>query len=167
MFCLCLPAFYPHLASLFLWYCSSVDVNWITQPYRREHRPDSKVHGTNMGPTWVLSAPDGPHVGPMNLAIRAELLQPSPKERSHHVQELEADTISHLRSLIVRSCTIVRFCIQMLVSICHLAGSRQQCCRDACQISEQLENPSHRYRALETLRDLKTFYAILHRPLNI
>ena len=30
---------------------------------------DSKVHGANMGPTWVLSAPDGPHVGPMNLAI--------------------------------------------------------------------------------------------------
>ena len=24
-----------------------------------------------MGPTWVLSAPGGPHVGPMNLAIRA------------------------------------------------------------------------------------------------
>ena len=33
--------------------------------------PDSKVHGANMGPTWVLSAPDGPHVGHMNLAIRA------------------------------------------------------------------------------------------------
>ena len=32
--------------------------------------PDSKVHGTNMGPTWVLSAPGGNHVGPMNLAIR-------------------------------------------------------------------------------------------------
>ena len=32
--------------------------------------PDSKVHGAKMGPTWVLSAPDGPHVGPMNLAIR-------------------------------------------------------------------------------------------------
>ena len=32
--------------------------------------PDSKIHGPNMGPTWVLSAPDGPHVGPMNLAIR-------------------------------------------------------------------------------------------------
>ena len=31
---------------------------------------DSKVHGANMGPTWVLSAPDGPRVGPMNLAIR-------------------------------------------------------------------------------------------------
>ena len=32
--------------------------------------PDSKLHGANMGPTWVLSAPDGPHVGPMNLAMR-------------------------------------------------------------------------------------------------
>ena len=32
--------------------------------------PDSKVHGANMGPIWVLSTPDGPHVGPMNLAIR-------------------------------------------------------------------------------------------------
>ena len=31
--------------------------------------PDSNVHGANIGPTWVLSAPDGPHVGPMNLAI--------------------------------------------------------------------------------------------------
>ena len=31
---------------------------------------DSKVHWANMGPTWVLSAPAGPHVGPMNLAIR-------------------------------------------------------------------------------------------------
>ena len=32
--------------------------------------PDSKVHGANMGPIWLLSAPDGPHVGPRNLAIR-------------------------------------------------------------------------------------------------
>ena len=32
--------------------------------------PDNKVYGTNMGPTWVLLAPDGPHVGPMRLAIR-------------------------------------------------------------------------------------------------
>ena len=31
---------------------------------------DSNVRGANMGPTWVLSAPDGPHVGPMNLAIK-------------------------------------------------------------------------------------------------
>ena len=32
--------------------------------------PESKVQGANMGPTWVLSSPDGPHVGPMNFAIR-------------------------------------------------------------------------------------------------
>ena len=36
---------------------------------------DSKMHGANMGPTWVLSAPDGPHIGPMNLAIRDECPQ--------------------------------------------------------------------------------------------
>ena len=30
---------------------------------------DSKVHGSNMGLTWVMSAPDGPHVGPMDLTI--------------------------------------------------------------------------------------------------
>ena len=32
--------------------------------------PGSKVNRANMGPTEVLSTPDGLHVGPMNLAIR-------------------------------------------------------------------------------------------------
>ena len=36
---------------------------------RHQQDPDNKVHGANMGPTWVLLAPDGPHVSPMNLAI--------------------------------------------------------------------------------------------------
>ena len=31
---------------------------------------DSQVREANMGPTWVLLAPDGPHVGPMNFVIR-------------------------------------------------------------------------------------------------
>ena len=35
--------------------------------------PDSKVHGANMGPTWVLSAPDEPHVGPTNFGISVHL----------------------------------------------------------------------------------------------
>ena len=35
----------------------------------RDNSPDNKVYGANMGPTWVLSAPGGPHVGPMNFAI--------------------------------------------------------------------------------------------------
>ena len=36
---------------------------------RSMHSPDSRVHGANIGPTCVLSAPDGPLVGPTNLAI--------------------------------------------------------------------------------------------------
>ena len=32
--------------------------------------PDSKVPMAIMGPTWVLSAPGGPHICPINLAIR-------------------------------------------------------------------------------------------------
>ena len=35
-----------------------------------QHKTTQVVHGANMGPTWVLSAHDGPHVGPMNLATR-------------------------------------------------------------------------------------------------
>ena len=42
----------------------------ISQNWHSAGTPDSKVHGANMLPTWFLSAPDGPHVGPMNLAIR-------------------------------------------------------------------------------------------------
>ena len=44
--------------------------HWIRYRLATKHIADSKVHGANMGPTLVLSAPDGPHVGPMNLAIR-------------------------------------------------------------------------------------------------
>ena len=40
-----------------------------------EYIPDSKVHVANMGTNWVLSAPDGPHVGPMNLAIRVTYVE--------------------------------------------------------------------------------------------
>ena len=43
-----------------------------------ESFPDSKVHGANIGPTWVLSAPDGPHVVPTNLAIRVSYVMTSP-----------------------------------------------------------------------------------------
>ena len=49
-------------------------MGWQTSKHLRRRRdPDSKVHGANMGPTWVLSAPDGPHVGPMNLAMNLAL----------------------------------------------------------------------------------------------
>ena len=41
--------------------------------------PDSKVHGDNMGPTWVLSSPGGPHVGAMDplLSYTANTMRPS------------------------------------------------------------------------------------------
>ena len=44
---------------------------WHRKPYDMYTHPDSKFHGANMGPSWVLSARDGAHVGPMNLVIRA------------------------------------------------------------------------------------------------
>ena len=46
---------------------------WIFIFIAKISYPDSKVHGANTGPTWALSAPDGPHVGPMNLAIRVHM----------------------------------------------------------------------------------------------
>ena len=39
------------------------------------------------GPSWVLSAPDGPHVGPMNVAIRATL------QWEYHMLHLHSHTI--------------------------------------------------------------------------
>ena len=38
--------------------------------------PDNKDHEDNMGPTWILSAPGGPHISPMNLAIRDHAAPP-------------------------------------------------------------------------------------------
>ena len=53
-------------------YLTVFDVNEL-------HSQDSKVDGANMGPSWVFSVPDGPHVGPMNFARRACL------HRSHQL----------------------------------------------------------------------------------
>ena len=60
--------------------CRVIVLHWIKIAWARDKMkgeiqhlkptPDSKVHGANMGPTWVLPAPDGPHVGSMDLAIR-------------------------------------------------------------------------------------------------
>ena len=37
--------------------------------------PGSKIHGANMGPTWVLSAPDGPMLAPWAFAIRITIVK--------------------------------------------------------------------------------------------
>ena len=36
--------------------------------------PESKVHGANMGPIWGRQDPGGPHVGPMDFAIRGVIM---------------------------------------------------------------------------------------------
>ena len=48
-----------------------------TESSHLQHYPDSKVRWANMGPSWVLLAPDGLHVGPKNLAIRV-MTRPCP-----------------------------------------------------------------------------------------
>ena len=47
-----------------------------TKLHNSSQEPDNNFHGAHLGPTWVLSAPGGPHVGPMNLAIRGTLTWP-------------------------------------------------------------------------------------------
>ena len=56
----------------FGWYLQQLNKERVTQCFY--DFSDSKVYGANMGPTWVLSAPDGPHVGFMNLAIRVRIV---------------------------------------------------------------------------------------------
>ena len=57
------------------WHWGTKSCAWIIliipNQYQMQALPDSKVHWANMEPTWVLSAPDGPHVGHINLTIRA------------------------------------------------------------------------------------------------
>ena len=58
----------------------------------RSDYPDSKVHGAIMGPNWVLSAPDVPHIGPMNLAIWVVF----GSIESHNIQTLRCLCCRHM-----------------------------------------------------------------------
>ena len=79
--------------------------------------PDSNVHGANMGPTWVLSAPDGPHVGPMNLAWQG---------CSHVSPFLRSVVPGRMKSVYrTEGCHVVRFAvftdsqIRLFECLCH------------------------------------------------
>ena len=48
--------------------------SWYTGFCPKQHSPDSKVHGANMGPIWGRQDPGGPHVGPTNLAIGVNII---------------------------------------------------------------------------------------------
>ena len=86
---------YPAVFGL-LWFTS---IEWIQT--KINGYPDSKVHGANMGPTWVLSAPEGLHVGPMNLAIRIDIyyvfhFQPCPSSKSFALSTHLSNTLLKL-----------------------------------------------------------------------
>ena len=92
---LCPYSHMVYVAQHWLWARDEFKVPQVPWPDTTEcHNRDSKVHGANMGPTWVLSAPDGPHVGPMNLAVR---------EHKRHIQGLGEKT-----------CKIAAYTLQLL-----------------------------------------------------
>ena len=90
--------------------------------------PDSKVHWANMGPTWVLSAPDGPHVGPMNLAIRVCGQQEAITSSHHktdpswHMVPWGPNQLSHLTLVPHMSCWIKLSLV--LIVVCHLFSAK-------------------------------------------
>ena len=70
--------------------------------------PYSKGHGASMRSTWVLSAPDGPQVGPIDLTIRV------------HVNTCRRKT--YLRRLWCLSC--IEFRIKALSYAAHVVSPR-------------------------------------------
>ena len=69
--------------------------------------PDNKFHGANMGPIWVLSAPDGPHVGPMNFAIARSSTHKdtyiAPAHDSYGVSNMNKFFVENIDSVIIRT----------------------------------------------------------------
>ena len=84
---------------------------WKSAPLHK-HSPDSKVPGANMGPTWVLSAPDGLHVGPRNFAIMVPIHKwHRPNHiRPHHLCS-HCNCCRHCRVSVSRHGNPYRFCI--------------------------------------------------------
>ena len=88
--------------------------------------PYSKVHREKMGSTWVLLAPDGPHVGPMNLAIRVDAADADGRCRGTycgHPGVLEVPpNIHHTRYCTEAIKTVITFVIPKFVLI-HMTGN--------------------------------------------
>ena len=75
-----IPYFYYIFADIMLlhfiisWWNESMYVwHFMIFLVKQNKAPDRKVHGANIGPTWVLLAPDEPHVVRMNLAMKGTL----------------------------------------------------------------------------------------------
>ena len=48
----------------------SVVVRWVIIEVKSSIAQIARFMGPTRGPTWVLVAPGGPHIGPMNFAVR-------------------------------------------------------------------------------------------------
>ena len=71
---------------------------------------DSKVHGANTGSIWVLSAPDGPHVGPINFVIGVR-----PQGQYILKITIELYTWPHVHTMYPKYCVCCSFGIMILV----------------------------------------------------
>ena len=125
--------------SVFISYKGSRDKSW--------HGPNRKVHGTNMGPTWVLSVPDGLHVGPMNLANREAIRTPGPRWWWRW-----GKAVITMYALVVHGCwCLMRWTISSYIMIIIFHGTQAPALRDTLtMISIQdfkwmVFNTSHRF----------------------
>ena len=126
-----------------------------------------------MGPTWGLSAPDGPHVGPMNLALRAllsiiwDVLLSSYDSLDCYtaqtwcLQDFESDMIHHMSLADVIDCVIYQS--KYVIGGClRVQGvlDKLQCIVDSCgnwefPFSDATVRPLHRSNRLykETVKE--------------
>ena len=89
--------------------------------------PDSKVQGSNIGLTRVLSAPVGPHVCPLNLAIRVAFFKTrTPKVRNVPRVLPIFRNILLTWSMITKACTEYRNCPSNLKKVVKLLHHLQQ-----------------------------------------
>ena len=92
-----------------VWCYSSVVNSW----QNFHNSPDSKVQVAHMGPTWVLSAPGGPHVGTMNLAIwEAPYSSPVRARYGAYFESINSD-------LCFASATVVLYAISCYAKLCY------------------------------------------------
>ena len=90
--------------------------------------PDSKVHGANMGPTWVLSAPDGPHVGLMNFAIRVDF-----QSKAYMITSLQLEIHFHYKYMIgYASTTPPKIHAHQYVSWLRINNTTENSCPSVC-----------------------------------
>ena len=106
--------------------------NRCERTIKHDHRiPDSKVPGANMGPTWVLSAPDWPYVVPMNLAIR---------DHAHGWSLLCFDVVRHRPSLSIFVSIFIRHwsIYTITISPCQLSNLKPM-----SRTNQNSKNPVH------------------------